>query len=62
MLDLTEKQASKLSAWLNTLEPPPPTAIGGAVTYCLTPCNLGVILKVRYWDGQELDLTEYEDW
>jgi hypothetical protein len=62
MFRLTPEQAAKLAAWKKTLPPEPPTAIGGAFTYCLTPTSLGDILKVQYYDGNEIDLTEYGDW
>ena len=36
-------------------------AIGGSLTYEITPTSLGGIIKVKMY-GQEIDLTEYETW
>ena len=37
-------------------------AIGGGLTYEFSPTSLGLVTKVRYHGGYELDLTDYEDW
>jgi hypothetical protein len=37
-------------------------AIGGRLTYCFTPTNLGTIIKIKCACGEELDLTNYESW
>jgi hypothetical protein len=38
-------------------------AIGGGITYCLTPTSIGTVLKVKYaGTDAELDLSDYEDW
>jgi hypothetical protein len=38
-------------------------AIGGGLTYEFTPTGIGVIVKVRESvTGEELDLTNYEEW
>ncbi len=38
-------------------------AIGGGISYTFTPTSLGTIVKVKEAiTGEELDLTEYNDW
>lgn len=37
-------------------------AVGGALAYQFTPTTLGLVIKVRYGDEFELDLTDYHDW
>jgi len=37
-------------------------AIGGGLTYEFTPTDMGVVTKVRYFNGKELDLTDYDSW
>ena len=35
---------------------------GGAFTFSFTPTGLGLIIKVTHFQGEVLDLTEYDDW
>jgi len=37
-------------------------AIGGRLTFTFTPTGLGVIIKVKCACGEELDLSNYEEW
>jgi len=37
-------------------------AIGGRMTYTIKPTSLGNIIKVVCDCGEELDLTDYDDW
>jgi hypothetical protein len=38
-------------------------AIGGSTTFLFTPTSLGVVVKVRdSFTGEEIDVTDYEDW
>ena len=37
-------------------------AIGGQCTYSFTPTNIGTIAKVKCACGQELDITDYDNW
>lgn len=60
LFQLTNKQLEKIAEWRKSLEKEPKTAIGGAMTYSFTPTSIGVIVKVIYFDGSELDITEYE--
>ncbi len=44
-------------------ECPYPGTIGGEFTYSFTPTSLGLIKKVKEEiTGEELDLTEYDEW
>lgn len=36
-------------------------ACGGSLTYSFTPTTLGVVVKVKHANGNEIDLTDY-DW
>lgn len=37
-------------------------AIGGRMTYCFTPTSLGVVTKCVCACGEEIDVTDYENW
>lgn len=37
-------------------------AIGGGLTYEFSPTGLGMVIKVKYFNGAELDLTDYDAW
>jgi len=39
---------------------PPPTAIGGAHTFCFTLTSIGDMVKVKCYCGEEKDLTDYD--
>ena len=60
--ELTEKQKEKLAAWKVSLLKEPPSAVGGAFSYCFTPTSLGLGVRVEYFDGQSIDITSYEEW
>lgn len=36
-------------------------AIGGSLTYCFTPTGLGTIIKVKCSCGDEIDVTNYDE-
>lgn len=61
-----QRQNPDIAKWLVTDEDgvtyPYGGAIGGGLTYEFTPTSIGMIIKVRWHDGQELDLTDYESW
>jgi len=59
---LEEKQLEQLREWKATLPKPPSSAIGGAFTYSFTPTEIGIVVKAKSWDGQEIDISNYEDW
>ena len=67
VVQLTPEQQTRLVEWKKGLTIPQPgepgtSCIGGYFTYCLTPTSLGDILVVRFYDGQEINLTEFEHW
>lgn len=37
-------------------------AIGGAYTYRFTPTSLGTVVKVKCDCGEEIDVTDYDNW
>jgi len=59
---LNDQQIIKFEKWKKTLPKTPPTAIGGAYTFSFIPTSIGISTWVRYYNGEELDLTEYESW
>lgn len=61
MFELNDSQKERFLEWVKTLPPESSTAIGGAFTYMFTPTSLGIIVKVKYYNGDEIDLTDY-DW
>lgn len=36
--------------------------VGGRFTYTFTPTNLGTVVKLKCACGEEIDLTDYENW
>jgi len=67
VVQLTPGQQKRLVKWKNGLRIPQPgepgaSCMDGYFTYCLTPTSLGDILVVRFYDGQEINLTEFENW
>ena len=59
---LSDIQLEQLVEWKATLPKPPPTAIRGAFTYSFTPTAIGIAVTVRYWNGLEIDISNYEHW
>ena len=59
---LSDKQIEKLAKWKPTLPKPPLTAIGGEFTYSFIPTGIGMVIRVKNWDGREIDLTDYDEW
>lgn len=74
MFIVDEKEAAKMAAWLDehnktcpfyddgTSPSSPSGAIGGRLTYCFTPTGLGVITILRCACGQEVNVTDFENW
>lgn len=60
-LHCTDDEISKLIEWMSKFKSST-AAIGGEFTYCFTPTGLGTIVKVKHYQGEELDLTDYESW
>lgn len=59
---LNAEQLEKLHEWKKGIKPAPLSAIGGSLTYVFTPTALGVSVKVLNWDGDQVDLTDYDNW
>lgn len=66
---LTEEQSKKAADWKEKhdktcifADPNKQGAIGGRITYCFTGTSLGIIAKIKCGCGEELDLTDYEEW
>ena len=36
--------------------------VGGSYTFCFTPTGIGTIDCVKCTDGEELDLTDFNNW
>lgn len=65
MFSLSIEQQTKLNEWRKSLKPISIAdlgAIGGEYTYSFTPTSLGVITKVKRFDNNEIDLTNYDEW
>lgn len=60
--ELSKSQIDRISEWVKILKKEPNSAIGGALTYQFTPTGLGLVVKAIWFDGSELDITEYENW
>ena len=48
--------------WEKTLPPEPPTAIGGGMTYSFTPTSVGTVVVIESWDGQKINVTDFDNW
>ena len=60
---LDEGQKERYAKWINDLpECPDSGAIGGSYTWSFTPTGLGMIIKIKRFDGYELNLTDVENW
>ncbi len=55
------KTASLIFADEDGVEYPYTGAIGGGCSYEFTPTSLGIITRVIWYDGQSIDVTDY-DW
>lgn len=64
--EFSETQQAKLEKWYkkmrkkekDSIKP----AIGGAYTYCFSPNGIGMEVSVKHINGEEIDLTEVENW
>jgi hypothetical protein len=59
---LSDIQLEQLVEWKATLPKLPSSAIEGAFTYSFTPTAIGIDVTVRYWNGEEINISNYEDW
>ena len=64
--EITEKQHKKYQRWRKAKTKKEGElyvgAIGGAYTFCFTATGIGEIVTVKAADGDELDLTDYNNW
>lgn len=58
---LDPEQIQVAALWAKKFKPST-AAIGGDFTFSFTPTGLGVVAKVRHYQGEELDLTDYDNW
>lgn len=40
----------------------PQGASGGAITYCFTPTNLGLVVEIKCCCGNKVNVTDYDEW
>ncbi len=59
---LSDDQLVKFNEWYNKLEKQYTGAIGGGLTFSFTPTSIGMVVKVKYLDKEEIDLSDYENW
>lgn len=59
---LSEEQCVKFEDWYDKIEKQYTGAIGGGLTFSFTPTSLGLVIKVKYLDKEEIDLSDYENW
>lgn len=58
---LTKEQKKKFKEWEKTLKQIDHTScMGGDYTFKFTPTSMGTLVEVERYDGEKLDLTEYE--
>lgn len=58
---LSKNQIKKYKEWQKTLkEVQHASAMGGDFTFKFTPTSLGMLVEVERYDGEKLNLTEYE--
>jgi hypothetical protein len=59
---LDMEQEKRLDTWKENIKPMDVGAIGGEYTYCFTPTSLGIICVVKHASGQEINLTNFDEW
>jgi len=69
MFEIDENDTVKILKWANEHnencpfeDPDKVGAIGGRFTYCFTPTSLGCIVVIKCACGEELNLTNIDDW
>ena len=60
VFELNIDQISKFKAWAKKFEGMNPGSIGGAFTFSFTPTSVGMIVHVKHFSGEILDLSEYD--
>ncbi len=60
---ITAAQEAKAEAWRKEITKKTPVTgpIGGHFSYCFTPTSIGIIVKVKHYKGEEIDLTDYDE-
>ena len=59
---LTPQQVIRFEEWVKQFDSIPCGPCGGSITFCFTPTSIGLALTAKHFQGQELDLTEYDEW
>lgn len=64
IIQLTASQVQKFELWKDTFSRPLPYlgATGGHFGLEIIFTSIGEVIKAKSWDGNELDLTDYENW
>ena len=59
---LTDDQMRRFREWAARFEGIYSGCIGGAFTFSFTVTSIGTAVKVRHFQGAELDLSDYDEW
>ena len=69
MFSLSETEKRRLQAWLDGHDTKcklaarsSQGAIGGRLTYEFTPTGIGTIASISFACGEEIDVTDYDNW
>lgn len=62
LFSVTKEQAKKMRAFAIKHTSCQRGAIGGAHTYCFSPTSLGYSVVLKCHCGQEIDVSDYENW
>lgn len=63
MFTLDKEQLTKLNKWLKDRPPKYEGCSGGRYIYTFCPTSLGTVVKVKdSITGDEIDLSDYENW
>lgn len=62
--ELSQLEIEKLNSWKQSLPELPADVFGEdfQFEYTFTPTGVGTTIKVRRFDGEEIDLTDYNLW
>jgi hypothetical protein len=62
-IELTQEQTNKFNTWKKTFKNKDYLGmVGGHFGLEIIFTSIGDIIKGKSWNGQEIDLTEYENW
>jgi len=63
IIELTEEQTNKFNTWKNTFKNKDYLGmVGGHFGLEIIFTSVGDIIKGKAWNGQEIDLTDYDTW